>query len=137
MRQLDILRFWFPLLASWLLMTTEGPLISAAVNRLPDEVVMLAAFGIVVSLAVLIESPIINLLATATALVQDQPSFRQVQRFTFHWILLLTAISAIVAWTPVFDLLHRRKIKKACLSAFSAWRKRRKYRRDRCWARHM
>ncbi len=44
----------------------EGPLVSAAINRLPDEVVMLAAFGIVISLAVLIESPIINLLATRT-----------------------------------------------------------------------
>ncbi len=103
MRQIEIFRFWLPLFASWLLMTAEGPLISSVVNRLPDEVVMLAAFGIVISLAILIESPIINLLATATALVHDRSSFVQVRRFTVHWIVVLTAISAAMAFTPLFD----------------------------------
>lgn len=105
MRQLDIFRFWLPLFASWLLMLAEGPLVSAAVNRLPDEVVMLAAFGIVVSLAVLIESPVINLLATATALVHDRASYLQVRRFTVHWMVLLTIVQALVAFTPLFDFL--------------------------------
>ena len=68
MTQTDILLFWLPLFASWLLMTAEGPTVSAAINRLPEETIMLAAQGIVVSLEVTIESPIINLLATSTAL---------------------------------------------------------------------
>lgn len=105
MRQIEIFRFWLPLFASWLLMTAEGPLISTAVNRLPDEVVMLAAFGIVISLAILIESPIINLLATATALVHDRASFLLVRRFTVHWMIALTAVSAAMAFTPLFDLV--------------------------------
>lgn len=105
MRQIDIFRFWLPLFASWLLMLAEGPLVSAAVNRLPDEVVMLAAFGVVISLAVLIESPVINLLATATALVRDRDTYLQVRRFTVHWMLLLTAVQVAVAFTPLFDLL--------------------------------
>ena len=37
MRQRDIFIFWLPLFASWLLMSAEGPIISAAINRLPDE----------------------------------------------------------------------------------------------------
>ena len=57
-------------------MTAEGPTVSAAINRLPDEIIMLAAQGIVVSLAVTIESPIINLLSTATALVRDRDSYQ-------------------------------------------------------------
>ncbi|HNS40761.1 MAG TPA: hypothetical protein PKJ56_11025, partial [Promineifilum sp.] len=69
MRQRYILLFWFPLFASWMLMSAEGPLISAAINRLPNEVLMLAAMGIVTSLSVTIESPVINRLATSTALV--------------------------------------------------------------------
>ncbi len=105
MRQLDIFRFWLPLFASWLLMLAEGPLVSAAVNRLPDEVVMLAAFGVVISLVVLIESPVINLLATATALVRDRSSYLEVRRFTVHWMILLTAVQVVVAYTPVFDAL--------------------------------
>ncbi|MBK9052148.1 MAG: hypothetical protein IPL78_14930 [Chloroflexi bacterium] len=45
MRQRDIMWFWLPLFASWMLMTAEGPVISAAINRLPNEVIMLAAQG--------------------------------------------------------------------------------------------
>ncbi|MDT8305912.1 MAG: hypothetical protein RRC07_08255 [Anaerolineae bacterium] len=105
MRQRDIFFFWLPLFASWLLMTAEGPIVSAAINRLPDEVIMLAAQGIVVSLAITIESPIINLLATATALVRDQHSFRVVRRFTIHWAIALTVVSIAIAFTPLFDVV--------------------------------
>ncbi|MBP8947353.1 MAG: hypothetical protein KBG73_00825 [Candidatus Promineofilum sp.] len=105
MRQRDIFWFWLPLFASWLLMTAEGPLIAAAINRLPDEVIMLAAMGIVNSLAVTIESPIINLLATSTALVRDHTSYLLVRRFTIHLCLILTAVAILVAYTPLFDAL--------------------------------
>lgn len=105
MRQRDIFWFWLPLFASWLLMTAEGPVISAAINRLPNEVVMLAAQGIVVSLSVTIESPIINLLATATALVRDRHSFLLVRRFTIHLIVALTIVTVAIGFTPLFDLV--------------------------------
>ncbi|HMT22165.1 MAG TPA: hypothetical protein PKE20_13155, partial [Promineifilum sp.] len=105
MRQRDIFWFWIPLFASWLLMTAEGPLISAAINRLPNEVIMLAAMGIVTSLSVTIESPIINLLATSTALVRDYDSYRLVRRFTIQWCLALTLVAILVAYTPLFDLI--------------------------------
>jgi hypothetical protein len=105
MRQRFIFWFWLPLFASWLLMTSEGPIISAAINRLPNEVTMLAAYGIVVSLSVLIESPIINLLATSTALVKDRASYFLVRRFTIHWMIGLTIVSVLMAFTPLFDLV--------------------------------
>lgn len=101
--QRQLIRFWLPLFASWLLMTAEGPMISAVINRLPNEVIMLAAQGIVVSLAVTIESPIINLLATSTALVKDRQSFIQVRRFTWHWMAGLTLLAVLLAYTPLFD----------------------------------
>jgi hypothetical protein len=105
MRQRDIFWFWLPLFASWLLMTAEGPLIAAAINRLPDEVVMLAAMGIVNSLSVTIESPIINLLATSTALVRDHASYLLVRRFTLHLCLILTVVAILVGYTPLFDAI--------------------------------
>ena len=101
----DIFFFWLPLFASWLLMTAEGPIVSAAINRLPNEVVMLAAQGIVVSLSVFIESPVINMLATATALVEDHHSYRLVRKFAIHWAIVLTIVAAAVAFTPLFDLV--------------------------------
>ena len=105
MRQRHILLFWLPLFSSWLLMMAEGPLISAVVNRLPDAVVHLAVLGIVFSLAVAIESPIINLLATSTAKVKDRQSYRQVRRLTLHWCAGLTLLAAAIAWTGLFDLV--------------------------------
>ena len=105
MKQREIFFFWLPLFASWLLMTAEGPLLSTAINRLPNEVVMLAALGIVFSIAVTIESPVINLLATATALVRDRSSYLQVRRFTLHWIVFLLITGGLVAFTPLFDLV--------------------------------
>lgn len=105
MKQRNIFLFWLPLFASWLLMTAEGPIVSATINRLPNEVIMLAAQGIIVSLSVTIESPIINLLATSTALVKDRHSYLLMRRFTIHWMVLLTAVTIIIAFTPVFDLI--------------------------------
>jgi len=105
MKQRDILIFWLPLFSSWLLMMAEGPLISAAVNRLPDAVVHLAALGIIFSLAVAIESPIVNLLATSTAKVRDVQSYRQVRRLTLHWCAALTLVAAAIAWPDVFNLV--------------------------------
>lgn len=86
-------------------MTSEGPMVSAAINRLPNEVVMLAAQGLVVSLSVTIESPIINLLATSTALVKDRHSYLLLRKFTIHWMIFLTFITFLLAFTPIFDLV--------------------------------
>lgn len=103
-----IFYFWLPLFASWLLMTAEGPLLSAVVNRLPDEVVMLAALGIVFAVEVTIEAPVINLLSTSTALVRDRPSYLVVRLFTLHWMALLLVTATLVAFTPLFTLVVER-----------------------------
>jgi len=105
MSQRKIFAFWLPLFASWLLMTMEGPFVSAVINRLPDEVIMLAAMGIVTSLSVTIESPIINLLATSTALGRDRAAFLLLRKFTLHWMIFLTAVTFVLAYTPAFDLV--------------------------------
>lgn len=66
---------------------------------------MLAAQGIVVSLSVTIESPIIALLSTSTAVVKDRASYLMVRRFTIHWAIFLTIVAAALAFTPLFDLV--------------------------------
>lgn len=107
MKQRDIFWFWLPLFASWLLMTAEGPIITATLNRLPEKTLMVAAYGIVVSLSVTIESPIINILATSTALVKDRASYLLVRKFVVHWSLVLTAVSLLIAYTPLFNVVVR------------------------------
>lgn len=103
MTQRYILAFWFPLAASWVLMTLEGPFIQAAIARLPDPETSLAAFGIVISLSITIEAPIIMLLATSTTFCRSPAAYSILRRFMIWLNLLLTVVAAVVAFTPVFD----------------------------------
>jgi progressive ankylosis protein len=100
-----IFRLWFPLAVSFELMMLEGPAVQAAIGRLPDPALNLAAWGLTWSLSLLIESPVVMLLATAIALVKDDSSYRALRRFVIDLCLLCTAVTGLVAFTPVFDLV--------------------------------
>jgi hypothetical protein len=59
-----VMRVWWPLAASWILMAFEQPAISGIVARLAEPKINLAAFGgLVFPLTLMIEAPIIMLLA--------------------------------------------------------------------------
>jgi progressive ankylosis protein len=106
-----ILRLWWPLAASWMLMGVEMPLFTAVVARMPDPAVHLAAYGsVVVPVSLLIEAPIIMLLAASTALAKDWRDYRKLRRFTTAAGAALTAVHVAVAFTPVFDLVVERWI---------------------------
>jgi hypothetical protein len=99
-----IFRVWWPLAASWLLMGAEGPAISAVIARLRDPEINLAAYGgVVFPLALIIEAPIIMLLAASTALSKDRPSYERLRRFTLHLGIGLTLVHLAVGFTPVYD----------------------------------
>lgn len=99
---------WWPLAASWMLMGIELPILTAVVERMENPHVNLAAYGsVVLPLSLLIEAPIIMLLAAATALVRDQPSYRRLFRFMMITSAALTAIHVAVAFSPVFDWIFR------------------------------
>jgi progressive ankylosis protein len=100
---------WLPLAVSVMLMTGEILLVQAAVGRLPDEKVMLAALGIMFWTEVLIEAPVIMLLSTSTALTTTAQAYRVVRRFTIHMNLLVTGVAVAIAFVdPLFDLVLRR-----------------------------
>lgn len=87
-------------------MTAEGPIIHAALTRLPDSVVTLAAFGIVMSLSVTIESPVIMLLSTSTALADRWSSYLVLRRFTIHLNIAMTVVALLLGFCdPVYDAL--------------------------------
>jgi hypothetical protein len=102
----EIFWFWLPLAASWGLMTLEGPTIQATISRLPEAKIMLAAAGIVLSMEITFESPIIMLLATSTALAKTPQAYRMLSRFVLHLNILLTIIAGTVAFAnPVYNWL--------------------------------
>ncbi len=109
--QRTVVATWWPLAASWLLMGLELPAVSAIMARLAQPTVSLAAYGgVVFPLALLLESPIIMLLMTSTALSRDRESYRLVRRFMFLAAGATTVIHALLAFTPLYDLVVGRLI---------------------------
>src|SRR4030065_2480220 len=98
-----IFHTWWPLAASWLLMSIDFPAISAVVARLANPEINLASYGgIIFPLALIIESPIIMLLAASTALSKDWESFLKIRRFMMITSAGLTVIHILIAFTPVY-----------------------------------
>jgi len=95
---------WWPLAASWMLMGLELPLVAAFMARMPHPEVSLAAYGgAVFPVSLIIEGPVIMLLAASTALSKDWASFVLMRRFMMGLGLALTLVHAAVAFTPLFD----------------------------------
>ncbi len=103
-----VFRTWWPLAVSWILMGFENPAISAVVSRLADPKINLAAYGgLVFPLTLMIEAPIIMLLAASVALSRDRDSFLRLRRFMNGLSAGLTLAHIVVAATPLYDVLAR------------------------------
>ena len=101
-----ILATWWPLAASWILMGVEMPLIAAVLGRLPDSEIQLAAYGgVVFPVSLIIESPVIMLLAASTRLSDSPENYRYLRRFARTLGYGLTVVHGLVAFTPLFDLI--------------------------------
>jgi hypothetical protein len=103
-----VFRTWWPLAASWILMGLENPAISAVVSRLADPKINLAAYGgLVFPLTLMIEAPVIMLLAASTALSRDGAAFLKLRRF-MNWLGVgLTALHVLMVATPIYYILAR------------------------------
>ena len=97
-----IILFWLPLAATWLMMALEGPYIAAIVARMPAAAHSLAAYGVALALAWLIESPIMMLLSAATALVHGRASYLALRRFAFLLNGLVTLGMCVLSIPQVF-----------------------------------
>jgi progressive ankylosis protein len=102
-----MLLFWLPLAASWALMGAETPILQAAIARLSDMETQLAAFGIVMSLEIAIESPVIMLLATTTALATSRKNYLTLRRFMAWTNVVVTVAALLMTWGPLYSLVVR------------------------------
>lgn len=98
-----IFAFWAPLAATWLMMAVEGPYLAAVVARLPEPTLGLAAYGVAIALAVLMEAPVIMLLSASTALVEDAVSYRRLRAFAHG----LNAFSTLMLLVVLVPAVHR------------------------------
>jgi hypothetical protein len=105
MRVRTIFLLWLPLAVSFELMMVEGPVVQSAMGRLANPSLNLAAWGLTMGLSLLVESPVIMLLATAIALVKDGHSYFALRRFTVILAAFCTVLAGLVAFTPLFGFI--------------------------------
>ena len=106
-----VFRTWWPLAFSWMLMAVELPVMGAAIARLANPQINLAAWGgVVYPLALIVEAPIIMLLSASTALSKDLDSYVRMRKYMLWMAGGLTLLHVLVAFTPIYDLVVVRGI---------------------------
>ncbi len=89
-------------------MSMEGPALSAVIARLSYPEINLAAYGgIVFPLALIVEAPIIMLLAASVALSKDWDSYVRLRRYMMAAGAALTVLHMLVAFTPLYYFVVR------------------------------
>ncbi len=102
---LGVVKFWIPLAGTWLMMAAEGPYLAAIIARLDNPTENLAAFGVTLALAIIIESPVMMLMSAATALVDDRESYRALRQFAYGLSVALTLVQVAILVPVVFSTL--------------------------------
>jgi len=87
---------------SWLFMAIEGPVSIWVISRLPHPEINTAAFLIMMSLAIWIESPVIDLLSTSTTLAKNGRDWAVLRRFVTWVCLGVSTFHGLVALTPLY-----------------------------------
>lgn len=106
--QSKILRFFLPLALSWVFMAFESPISTGFISRLPHPKINTAAFAVMMSLALWIESPVIDLLSTATTLAKGRLQYFSISRFV-HWLIVwVTLAHMALTLTPLYDFVALR-----------------------------
>jgi hypothetical protein len=101
-----IAKTWWPLVLSWMLMSLEGPAMSAIMARLPLPEINLAAYGgISFPIAFVISSPIAMLLAASVAWSKDWVSYLKLRKFMLILGASITALYLLAAFTPLYYLV--------------------------------
>lgn len=94
--------FWVPLAATWLMMSVEGPFLSALIARLDEPMYNLAAYGVAFSFALIIEAPVIMMMSASTSLVRNYHSFTRLRSFTYSLNSVVTLGMIVLILPSVF-----------------------------------
>lgn len=105
--QKRVLLTYLPLAAMWIMMGVEQPALTAVIARLPDATVQLGAFGVTFALALIVESPILQMLSAGTAMAKDHLHYVRLLRFMHMLAVGLSAIHIVLSLPPVYESLLR------------------------------
>lgn len=88
-------------------MSLETPIAMAIVSRSSSPEVGAAGFLILMAVAIWVESPVIDLLSTSTALARSRADFLRVRTYTLATMAMVTLAHFAVAFTPIYGFLTR------------------------------
>lgn len=91
-------------------MAVESPVCTGAISRKPLPELNTAALLILMSIALWIESPIIDLLSTSTTLSKNRTHYLELRRFVIGLVLLVATVHAIIVFTPLYWVITERII---------------------------
>jgi Na+-driven multidrug efflux pump len=100
-----ISHLYVPLAASWVLMLLETPLINAFLARGSAPELDLAAFGVALSIILVVEAPILMMLELSIALSRDLYAFHRIRLFYATVGLAITALGVALFYTPLWQVL--------------------------------
>lgn len=100
-----------PLGATWLMMSIEGPFLSALIARSANPKFNLAAYGVAFALALIVEAPVIMMMSASTALVKDRYSFKKLKQFTYTLNATITLFMLILLIPDIFYFITEGLIK--------------------------
>ena len=93
--------FFFPLLLNVQMMSISHSVINAALARVSDAVTALAAFAVAMVLHIFIASPSYQNHTITMAMVRGRSSFRATACFILLMSVLIAALLALLAFTPI------------------------------------
>ena len=102
-----IFTFWYPMAATWVMMSLEGPFLAAVIARLAEPKPNLAAFGVAYAVAILVEAPVIMMLSASTALVEDGASLRRLRGFCYSLNAAVTVAMLLLLLTPLWGIFSQ------------------------------
>ncbi|MBX3097072.1 MAG: hypothetical protein KF812_09435 [Fimbriimonadaceae bacterium] len=98
-------RLFLPLAMSWVFMALEQPSLTRILNGMPDFELTKAALYLLMGLSLFFESPVIDLLSTATALGRNAKNIAAVRKFALLMMGLTFATHGLFAFTPLYGWL--------------------------------
>jgi len=101
---------WVPLALTFLLVTGATPVVNAAINRLPGgpHEADLAAFGIFLSVLIVLHSPLFVAREITIKLSRHQGGAARALRFMLGTAAVVAVLEAVIGFTPIGNVILRR-----------------------------
>lgn len=97
----QIAAFFLPLALTSLIMSLSHTVVNAGVARTPEPEIALAAYALARSIVRIIENPMFMVRQTVVSLTRDYHSFLRIKRFMYIMAWAISAVLALLAFTPL------------------------------------